>query len=87
MIIPQQNETLIHIYKCPVCSGVYSAQTGDNQTSCAVLHGPGDCCHYGEKPISENDIDAIYAILGKPKPANITKFHVDASDLTTTTKE
>ena len=39
------------IYKCKGCSKWWQAQTGPTYYSCAVMHGPGDCCHYSEKEI------------------------------------
>lgn len=40
---PQQQETA---YKCQGCGQWYYR----GNVSCCVLHTPGSCCHFGERP-------------------------------------
>jgi hypothetical protein len=39
-------------YRCGTCGKLYEYDSR-HQTSCCVLHAPGDCCHLGETLISE----------------------------------
>lgn len=36
------------ISPCPVCGKRFKPRTDDLSMSCAVLHSPGQCCHYGQ---------------------------------------
>jgi hypothetical protein len=48
----REDETILHIYKCDGCRNFYSSQVGRTRVSCAVMHPPGTCCHYGEIEVS-----------------------------------
>ena len=63
MIIPQCEEILIHAYRCPICGRHYLGQTGNVGVSCLVNHPPGDCCHYGEQMVTQEQIDEALKIL------------------------
>ena len=39
-----------HVYWCYLCGAWYKQPK--NPISCAVSHGPGTCCHYGEVKVS-----------------------------------
>ena len=39
------------VYRCERCGHVY--KRGTSMISCAVAHGPNDCCHYTDKLIEE----------------------------------
>jgi len=67
MITPYRDEVLIKIYRCPICEAIWLAQTGLVQISCAVPHPPGTCCHFGEKPLSQRELEAIQAILSEER--------------------
>ena len=62
-IIAQREETLIRVYRCPLCKKDFRAQTGPIQISCAVYHAPGSCCHYAEEVVSSEQLaNAIRAL-------------------------
>ena len=63
MIIHERNEVLYQIYRCPKCNDVYKAQTGAIRISCAVMHPPGSCCHYGEVSVTDEQLSAIHAVF------------------------
>ena len=67
MIIPVRDKTIVHIYRCGICEKYFGKQTGDTQTSCAVFHSPGQCCHHGER---EHDEEKVLAILDVTTKAN-----------------
>jgi len=52
-----------HIVRCGRCGKYHAEQVGDFRVSCAVRHAPGDCCHYGETELREEDIEAIWRII------------------------
>jgi len=68
MIIEHRDETLIRIYRCGICHGVYSAQVGLYRITCAVNHPPGACCHFHEKALSLVQLQQIQVILKELKP-------------------
>lgn len=47
--------------KCPGCGDWYVPTPGMENTSCAVLHGPGSCCHYSETRVAPPLPDAARA--------------------------
>ena len=63
-IIPEREETLIRVFRCPVCKEVYQAQTGPIQLSCSVRHAPGTCCHYMESTVTAGKLKAVIKALG-----------------------
>jgi len=38
-------------YRCATCKKVWAPQTLMVKMACAVMHYPGDCCHYGEHEV------------------------------------
>lgn len=40
-------------YRCTVCARWF--QPKYPLVSCAVMHLPGSCCHYGDEPVKEPD--------------------------------
>ena len=65
MIFPKSNKVYIQIYQCPICSGIYQAQTGDVRMSCATYHAPGSCCHYGELQISRETLEKVLEVIAQ----------------------
>lgn len=43
-------------YLCSKCKTWYIRYAN---ISCCVLHGPGQCCHYGEHQATEEEIAAV----------------------------
>jgi hypothetical protein len=37
-------------FQCPKCKQWFGVRPGP-RISCAVMHAPGDCCHYGEEQV------------------------------------
>ena len=66
-IIPLGNKTVANIYRCPVCSDYFVEQAGPVRVSCAVMHGSGTCCHYGERELTKAQVEQIKAILNTQK--------------------
>ncbi len=64
MIIGGMEETLVKIYLCHLCGKKWLAQTGPYRITCAVAHAPGNCCHYGEELVRDDQIERIMAVLG-----------------------
>lgn len=63
MFFEREDSTLVNIYRCRGCSKLYHRQLGPTYVSCAVMHGAGSCCHYGELSITEQQVADIRAIL------------------------
>jgi len=59
MIMPQEDNVLLHVIECPVCQDFYAEQTGEIRVSCAVLHSPGQCCHFGDKQLNKSQVDKL----------------------------
>lgn len=55
MIEPLRNEMLM--YRCGVYGKPWWSQRGPMHVSCAVLHSPGTCCHYGEREATEEEAE------------------------------
>lgn len=64
-IMPMHNEMLIKIYRCPVCQKLWFVTPASRHTSCGVYHAPGSCCHYMERPVTEEELDKIQMILSQ----------------------
>ena len=60
-IIQQREVVLLHIYRCPVCKGVYQAM--GIPLSCTVNHAPGTCCHYMESTVPAAKLEAVIKVL------------------------
>lgn len=65
MIFPITSEVLVQIYQCPLCSGIYQAQTGNIRSACLVAHAPGSCCHYGELQISNETLEKVLEVMAQ----------------------
>jgi hypothetical protein len=52
-----------HIVRCGRCGKYHAEQVGPFRIACATRHAPGDCCHYAEVELSEEDIDEIRRIV------------------------
>lgn len=63
VVIPPKDEILVKIFRCPICGGIYQAQTGRIQMKCSVLHSPGSCCHCHEKKVTGLQLSQVQAIL------------------------
>ena len=63
MIIPLISTLLFSIILCPICEGYYQSQSDGVGVTCAVLHSPGSCCHYGERPLTKEQVDKIKEIV------------------------
>lgn len=56
------------IFKCPQCRRIYRVMRANS--SCAVLHEPGECCHYGEREVTVVFMDGReVALPAPPSPA------------------
>jgi len=49
------------VFQCNICNGYFIE--GDGNVSCAVMHSPGDCCHFNDCEISEGHFDAIIELI------------------------
>ena len=63
MYFEGSDKTLDDIYRCRACNKIYHRQLGPTYISCAVAHGPGSCCHYAEKEITEAQVTEIRGYL------------------------
>mgnify|MGYP006969354094 CR=1 FL=1 len=61
MIIQPEDKTLIEIYECGLCHGVYLRS--DDGMSCAVHHPPNSCCHFGETEIDDKGYNSLVSVL------------------------
>lgn len=68
MFFEPSDTNLVDIYRCRGCSKVYHRQLGSVHMSCAVAHGPGSCCHYGEKEVTDQQVADIKKLLGFTVP-------------------
>jgi hypothetical protein len=60
MIIPERESTILHIVHCPKCDAFYKKpRSGAVTVACAVMHSPGDCCHYSERKIPKEIVSRI----------------------------
>jgi len=73
-IIPLTDETLIEIYRCGHCHGVYMVQVGLIFGGCTVNHPPGTCCHYGERAVSEEMLSAVRRLLAREGKNPVADF-------------
>ncbi len=55
-IMRMREETILRVYRCPVCNDVFDAQVGTELISCAVNHAPGSCCHYAENVVTDSQL-------------------------------
>jgi len=64
MLIPEQEKTIVRIYKCPKCDGLYLE---GNKNSCGVIHPPGSCCHYADLRLRSEQVEKVLKIVGSKK--------------------
>lgn len=62
-IFPHKERIILKIYRCPVCKGAYRAVGSERSTTCCVMHEPGTCCHYGEDPVTNEQIHKLEEVL------------------------
>ena len=65
MIIPLEDQSLYHIFRCGVCGNFYlikDAKTGCGK-NCLVDHPPGGCCHDSEYHLPEKKYKEINGLL------------------------
>lgn len=41
----------VDTYICPKCHVKYRRSSSGIILGCAVIHGPNECCHYGDVPV------------------------------------
>ena len=67
-VIPLKGRN-ITIENCLVCGKWYesgASEVGVSYTvSCTVLHPPGSCCHFNERPLTEEQVTEILLITQK----------------------
>lgn len=68
MLIPESNEYILKLYKCPKCDKYYDEQIGRMRFRCTVIHRPGSCCHEGEKEYSQDQVRAIQETINIRRP-------------------
>ena len=61
MLIPQEEETVVKIFKCSACVGYYLE---GNSNTCRFPHQPGSCCHYADKALSSQEVADVITIVG-----------------------
>lgn len=69
MITPLREETLINCFLCPVCNKRYVSGSGN--ISCCVMHAPGDCCHFNDREITEEQIAKALSALDTQKETTL----------------
>ena len=62
-LIPQSDETLLHIYRCAHCGDRFRKQVAPLMLSCLMEHAPGSCCHYMEKEVTVEQLGAVLKCL------------------------
>ena len=62
-IVPFYDETILTIYRCGKCKGLFKEFQQD--LSCCAIHPPGSCCHCVETKLTEKQFDKIRNILDK----------------------
>lgn len=70
MIFTARERVIMHLVHCPNCGGYFSEQTGQSRVSCCVMHSPGDCCHYGDRQLTSEEVAEILEVLDKANGAN-----------------
>ena len=66
MIFQLQNEPLIYLFRCPVCSKIFGRVGPEPRSSFHIdcpCHGPGTCCHHNEREFPEDRALAAVADL------------------------
>lgn len=70
-IVPQTDETMLEIFRCPQCGKIY--QRGHTVYACVVDHPPGSCCHYGGRLLTGEDWNKINDVvkgIGETRSSN-----------------
>lgn len=55
-IIPEEEELLLKIIRCPICGEYYSVQT-DTTIQCSAYHPPGSCCHCFDRKLTKEEVE------------------------------
>ena len=64
MIIPARDYTRLRVFTCGACRKLFALENETSGTvSCAVAHGPGDCCHYGERELKSDAMATLVSAL------------------------
>jgi len=62
-LIPQSDETLLHIYRCSNCGIRFRKQVAPLVLFCLVQHSPGSCCHYMESEVTDEQLEAVLKVM------------------------
>ena len=59
---------------CPKCGKTFKESS--TNIACAVMHQPGDCCHYGQTEVTDttSDIDPIEALYIESPSIGLVEF-------------
>ncbi len=63
MIIPLEDKSLYHIFRCGVCGNYYLTKHTEPTRRCLERHPPGSCCHESEYHLNVGQWDAIDKLL------------------------
>ena len=63
MYFESKDDEIISVYQCHKCKNSFHRQVGFMHVSCAVAHEPGDCCHYGERQVSTDQVSRAKCAL------------------------
>ena len=63
-IYHQSEEIILTIFRCPICEDVYMNKPSNlgYSISCTVMHGPGSCCHYSDKLMSDDRLENLMRV-------------------------
>ena len=61
MLIPFKEETLLRVFRCPACGGVY--RVAREGVRCTAIHSPGSCCHYGDAKLTEEQAEQLLKVV------------------------
>lgn len=64
-LFPESEKNEVNIYTCPKCNCLYLRQSGSSMMSCSVMHGPGSCCHYGDKSLPLEVLKRVREIVDR----------------------
>lgn len=54
----------LEIYKCPICKRVYRKDP-EQYGACLEEHSAGDCCHYSDILVTQDELDKIKKVFGE----------------------
>lgn len=52
----------LEYFRCPNCKQCFE-RDADSNVSCLVQHGPGDCCHYGQRELTAEEIESRVELI------------------------